>query len=165
MGLNKETGGSVIAMGKSYKGKFRPKQPQKYKGDANMCFYRSLWERRVMTFCDENDSVVEWSSEEVVVPYISPLDGRRHRYFVDFWVRIRKPDGTVEESLIEVKPKKQTMKPQQPTTKRVSRSKITEIKNWLVNSAKWSAARDYCENRGWSFRILTEENIFGKVKA
>jgi len=127
-----------------------------------MCFYRSLWERRVMTFCDENDSVVEWSSEEIVVPYISPLDGRRHRYFVDFWVRLRKPDGTVEESLIEVKPKRQTVKPEQPATKRVSKTKITEIKNWLINSAKWAAARDYCENRGWKFMLLTEENIFGR---
>lgn len=115
-----------------------------------------------MTFCDENDTVVEWSSEEVVIPYISPIDGRRHRYFVDFWVRLRKPDGTVEESLIEVKPKKQTVKPTKPTTKRVSKSKITEIKNWLVNSAKWAAAKDYCEDKGWKFRLLTEEHIFGK---
>jgi hypothetical protein len=115
-----------------------------------------------MTFCDENDTVVEWSSEEIVVPYISPLDGRRHRYFVDFWVRLRKPDGSVEESLIEVKPKKQTVKPTKPTTKRVSKSKITEIRNWLVNSAKWAAAKDYCEDKGWKFRVLTEEHIFGK---
>ena len=115
-----------------------------------------------MTFCEENDTVVEWSSEEVIVPYISPLDGRRHRYFVDFWVRLRKPDGTVEESLIEVKPKKQTVKPTKPMTKRVSKSTITEIRNWLVNSAKWAAARNYCEGKGWSFRLLTEEHIFGK---
>jgi len=117
-----------------------------------------------MTFCDENDSVIEWSSEEVVVPYISPLDGRRHRYFVDFWVRLRKPDGSIQEELIEVKPKRQTIMPEQPTTKRTSKSKIFEMRNWLINSAKWAAAKDYCENRGWKFRILTEENIFGKSK-
>lgn len=153
-----------MAGGKSYKGRFRPKQPQKYRGDADSCFYRSLWERRFMTFCDENDSVVEWSSEEVIVPYISPLDGRKHRYFVDFWVRMRKSDGSVEESLIEVKPKKQTVRPEQPTTKKVTKSKITEIRNWMINSAKWAAARDYCENRGWSFRILTEQEIFGRTE-
>jgi hypothetical protein len=152
----------TIAANKSYKGRYIPKRPEKYRGDPEMCFYRSLWERRFMTFCDENDTVVEWSSEEVVVPYTSPLDGRRHRYFVDFWVRLRKPDGSIEESLIEVKPKKQTVKPTKPTTKRVSKSKITEIKNWLVNSAKWAAARDYCEDKGWKFRVLTEEHIFGK---
>lgn len=128
-----------------------------------MCFYRSSWERRFMTFCDENDSVLEWSSEEVVIPYISPIDGRRHRYFVDFWVRLKKPDGTNEECLIEVKPKRQTMKPEQPTSKRVSKSKLFDIRNWMVNSAKWAAAQDYCEDRGWKFRLLTEENIFGKA--
>lgn len=117
-----------------------------------------------MVFCDENDSVVEWSSEEVIVPYVSPVDGKRHRYFVDFWVLLRKPDNTTEECLIEVKPKKQTMKPEQPKTQKISKSKLFEIRNWMVNSAKWLAAENYCESRGWKFRILTEENIFGKVK-
>jgi hypothetical protein len=153
-------------MGKQgpYKGKYMPRKPEKYRGDPSLCFYRSLWERRMMVFCDENDSVIEWSSEEVIIPYISPLDGRRHRYFVDFWVRLRKPDGSVEECLIEVKPKKQTVKPEMPTTKKVSKSKVYEIRNWMINSAKWSAAEDYCENRGWRFRILTEDNIFGAKK-
>lgn len=115
-----------------------------------------------MTFCDQNDAVVEWSSEEVVIPYISPLDGKRHRYFVDFWVRLKKQDGVIEEELIEVKPKRQTIKPEQPKMKRVSKSKIYEIQNWLINSAKWAAAKDFCEDRGWKFRILTEEHLFGK---
>ena len=116
-----------------------------------------------MTFCDENTAVIKWSSEEVVVPYISPIDGRRHRYFVDFWVRLQKPDGTIEECLIEVKPKKQTQKPEQPMSGRISKSKLFEIKNWMINSAKWAAAENYCEGRGWRFRLLTEENIFGKT--
>jgi hypothetical protein len=118
----------------------------------------------MMVFCDQNDSVLKWSSEEVVIPYISPVDGRKHRYFVDFWIRMRKPDGSVEECLVEIKPKKQTKKPEMPTTKRVPKSKIYEIKNWLVNSAKWKAAENYCESKGWKFRILTEDNIFGTKK-
>ena len=148
----------------SYKGRYSPKRPEKYRGDPEICFYRSSWERRFMVFCDENDSVIEWSSEEVIVPYLSPIDGRRHRYFVDFWVRLRKPDGSVEEALVEVKPKKQTVPPAQPKSKRVPRSKLIEIRNWPVNSAKWSAARDFCENRGWQFKVLTEEDIFGRKK-
>jgi hypothetical protein len=115
-----------------------------------------------MIFCDENNSVIEWSSEEVVIPYISPIDGRRHRYFVDFWVRLKKPDGSSQECLIEVKPKKQTIKPEKPTTKRVSKSKLYEIRNWMINSAKWAAAKDFCQDRGWHFQLLTEEHIFGK---
>jgi hypothetical protein len=70
----------------------------------------------------------------------------------------------VEECLIEVKPKRQTVKPEMPTTKRVPKSKVYEIRNWMINSAKWSAAEEYCENRGWRFRILTEDNIFGAKK-
>lgn len=151
-----------MADNKSYKGKYTPRKPEKYKGDPTMCFYRSLWERRFMVFCDENDSVVEWSSEEVIIPYMSPIDGRKHRYFVDFWVKLRKPDGTLEECLIEVKPKRQTLKPEPPKSNRVSKSKIYEIRNWMINSAKWRAAEKYCYNRGWKFRLLTEDNIFGE---
>ena len=146
----------------SYKGKYSPKRPEKYKGDPMMCFYRSSWERRMMTFCDENSSVLEWSSEEVVIPYISPIDGKRHRYFVDFWMKLKLPDGKEEICLIEIKPKRQTQKPENPKSKRVSKSKIYEIRNWMINSAKWAAAKDFCEDRGWKFKILTEEHLFGK---
>lgn len=127
-----------------------------------MCFYRSSWERRMMVFCDENSSVLEWSSEEVVIPYISPIDGRKHRYFVDFWIKLKLADGKEEVCLIEIKPKKQTQKPETPKSKKVSKSKMFEIRNWMINSAKWEAAKDFCENRGWKFKILTEENLFGK---
>lgn len=144
----------------SYKGKYTPRHPEKYRGDPTLCIYRSLWERKFMTFCDDTPSVIEWSSEEIVVPYISPIDGRRHRYFVDFWVKVKAKDDTVKEYLIEVKPKAQTKKPEPPKSKRVSKSKITEIRNWMVNTAKWAAAREVCENKGWEFKILTEDNLF-----
>jgi hypothetical protein len=116
----------------------------------------------MMVFCDENSSVLEWSSEEVVIPYISPIDGRKHRYFVDFWIKLKLADGKEEVCLIEIKPKKQTQKPETPKSKKVSKSKMFEIRNWMINSAKWEAAKDFCENRGWKFKILTEENLFGK---
>lgn len=113
-----------------------------------------------MTFCDDTPSVIAWSSEEVVVPYISPIDGRRHRYFVDFWVKVKAKDDTVREYLIEVKPKAQTKQPEPPKSKRISKSKITEMRNWMVNNAKWAAAKRVCEDRGWEFKILTEDNLF-----
>ena len=59
-----------------------------------------------MVYCDNNESVIEWGSEEVVIPYKSPWDGRIHRYFPDFYCKIRKHDGSVERLIIEVKPKK-----------------------------------------------------------
>jgi hypothetical protein len=113
-----------------------------------------------MIFCDENSSVIQWSSEEIVVPYLSPIDGRMHRYFVDFWIKVQDKEGNVREYLIEVKPKAQTRKPEPPKTKRVSKSKITEIRNWMVNSAKWAAARKVCEDRGWEFKLMTEDHLF-----
>lgn len=144
----------------SYKGKYTPRHPEKYKGDPNLCIFRSLWERKFMTFCDDTPSVIAWSSEEIVVPYISPIDGRKHRYFVDFWVKVKAKDDTVREYLIEVKPKAQTKQPESPKSKRISKSKITEMKNWMVNNAKWAAAKRVCEDRGWEFKILTEDNLF-----
>lgn len=144
----------------SYKGKYTPRHPEKYKGDPNLCIFRSLWERKFMTFCDDTPSVIAWSSEEIVVPYISPIDGRKHRYFVDFWVKVKAKDDTVREYLIEVKPKAQTKQPEPPKSKRISKSKITEMRNWMVNNAKWAAAKRVCEDRGWEFKILTEDNLF-----
>lgn len=116
-----------------------------------------------MIFCDENSSVIKWSSEEIVIPYVSPIDGRVHRYFVDFWVQVQSKDGTVKEFLIEVKPKSQTKQPEMGTSKRVSKSKVIAMRNWLVNSAKWDAARKVCEDRGWEFKLLTEDNLFSKT--
>ena len=74
----------------TYKGKFLPNNRKKYKGDINNIVYRSLWERKFMVYCDENNDITEWGSEELIVPYISPLDGKRHRYFPDFYIKTKK---------------------------------------------------------------------------
>jgi len=116
-----------------------------------------------MQFCDETDSVLEWSSEEIIVPYRSPIDNRVHRYFVDFWLKVKNKDGLTETMLVEVKPKKQTVKPILEG-KRASKSDLIRARDWVVNNAKWDAAREYCADRGWQFKILTEENIFGAIK-
>lgn len=113
-----------------------------------------------MTFCDDTDSVLEWSSEEVIVPYRSPLDKRVHRYFVDFWVKVRNKEGLVETMLVEIKPKKQTVEPVLEG-KKPTRKNLELARDWIINSAKWEAAREYCADRGWTFKVLTEDNIFG----
>lgn len=142
---------------KTYKGRFSPKNPSKYNGDPMNIIWRSTWELRVMKYLDENANVLEWSSEELVVPYISPVDGMRHRYFPDFVAKMRKPDGGIKTVVIEVKPKAQTKEPkvQSKKTKRY----ITEVTTWAVNQAKWQYARDFCENRGWEFAIITEDHL------
>ena len=140
----------------SYKGKFKPKNRSKYKGDHTAITYRSLWELRFMT-----PSVLKWSSEEIIIPYRSPIDGRRHRYFPDFWVRVKTSEGVVKESLIEVKPKAQCSPPKgSPPKDRRKRGRfIREVKTWGVNEAKWKAAKAYCDDRKWGWKILTEDDL------
>lgn len=141
----------------AYSGLFRPKNPQKYSGDHKNIIYRSSWECRVMDWLDRNENIISWASEELVVPYISPVDGRWHRYFPDFLVKLKTQNGKTKILMLEVKPKKQTMepKPQKRTTKRY----ITEVTTWGVNQAKWKYADDYCKDRGWEFRVLTEDHL------
>ena len=143
----------------AYKGKFTPKNPKKYIGDPTNIIFRSLWERRVMTYLDENINVLEWSSEEMAIPYISPKDNRYHRYYPDFLTKVKGPNGTTRTLIIEVKPKNQTMEPK--VQKRKTKQYINEVITWGVNQAKWNAANEYCLDRGWEFKIMTEDEIFG----
>lgn len=142
---------------KTYKGRFKPKNPSKYKGDPTNIIYRSLWERKLMVHLDENQSVIQWSSEEIAIPYRSPLDNRIHRYFPDFYVKAIDADGKFKEMLLEVKPKKETREPAKK--KRVTKQYINEVTTWGKNQAKWSAATDYCSDRGWEFKLITEDHL------
>ena len=91
----------------AYKGKYYPSFPRKYKGDPTNIIYRSLWERKFMVYCDKNTKILEWGSEEIALPYISPHDNRIHRYFPDFYIKVQESTGRIKRYLIEVKPKKQ----------------------------------------------------------
>jgi len=141
----------------AYTGKFTPKNPQKYVGDYTNIIYRSSWEARVMTWLDKEPSVVSWASEELVIPYISPADGKRHRYFPDFLVKVRNKEGKLNTMLIEVKPKKQAMEPVRKS--RVTKAYIQEVVTYSINQAKWKAAEEFCLDRGWEFKVLTEEHL------
>ena len=112
---------------------------EKYQGAPTNVIYRSLWERKFMKWCDLSESVIKWGSEETVVPYVSPLDNKIHRYFIDFYVQLRDKDGILKSYLVEVKPKKYT-KPPKTNPKRKTRAWFSEVKNWGVNEAKWKAA-------------------------
>lgn len=142
----------------SYKGKYKPQNPKKYDGDPTNIIYRSLLERRFMVYCDTHANIIKWSSEEVVIPYVSPLDNRVHRYFVDFMIQYRDASGALRTVLIEVKPKSQTAPPKRPDGKPTRRF-INEVKTWGVNSAKWKAANEYCTDRKWEFKIITEKEL------
>jgi len=141
----------------AYKGRYKPKNITKYIGDHTKVIYRSLWERKFMVYCDTTDSVLEWGSEEVVIPYLSPIDGKWHRYYVDFLVRVKTHKNIIETKLIEIKPKKQCVPPKIPEKK--TRRFITEVKRWGVNSAKWKYASEFAKQKGWQFVILNEDHL------
>jgi hypothetical protein len=110
-----------------------------------------------MNWLDNNENILEWGSEEFSIPYKSPVDGRMHRYYPDFFVRVKQKDDTIRAMVIEIKPKKQTKPPEKK--KRVTKQYIQEVVTWGVNEAKWKAANEYCLDRGWTFKVLTEEDI------
>lgn len=144
---------------KYYKGKFRPLHPEKYKGDPTNIIYRSSWEIQVMKWLDSHPGVLKWASEELIIPYISPVDKKMHRYFPDFFVVINE-NGVEKHYIVEVKPKNQTKPPKATTKKSVySKKYLAEAETFLVNNAKFEAANVFCEKRGWKFLILTEDNI------
>lgn len=141
----------------AYSGTFRPSNPQKYVGDYKNIIYRSSWECKVMTWLDKNPNIVSWASEEVAIPYLSPVDGRWHRYFPDFIVKVKNKDGKTKTMMLEVKPKKQTIQPE--PQRRVTKRYITEVTTWGVNQSKWKAATEYCLDRGWEFKLITEDHL------
>lgn len=148
----------------SYKGRFKPKNPSKYKGDPTKIVYRSLWELKFFKFVDEHPDIIWWSSEETSIPYLSPIDGKYHRYFPDVILKKKIDETTQEVLMIEIKPEKQTMPPDiakknKTPTGRVSTRYLREVKTWGINDAKWAAARKYCEQKGWKFVIMTEKNL------
>ena len=142
---------------KTYKGKYRVINPQKYQGDINSVIYRSLWELKFMKWCDSNPSVMEWGSETYIIPYISPVDRKLHRYFVDFYMKIKDRNNTIQKYLVEIKPEKFTKPPEIPARK--TKRFIEEVFQYGVNDAKWKAAFEFCEDRKMKFIILTEKDL------
>ncbi len=141
----------------SYKGKYYPSFPRKYKGDPTNIIYRSLWERKFMVYCDKNESILEWASEEIAIPYRSPIDNRVHRYFPDFYMKVKERGGKVKRYVIEVKPAKQTKPPVKP--KRQTKGYIREAYEYAKNQAKWKMAREFCADRQWEFKVVTEKEL------
>ena len=144
-----------------YQGRFKPRNPEKYKGDPTNIIYRSGWELKLMSYLDKHPHVTKWNSEEIVIPYRSPIDGKMHRYFPDFYVEQINKEKRKEKVLIEVKPYAQTQPPKVQNTKRNKPTKryINEVKTWGINSAKWNAAEEFCKDKGYIFRIITENEL------
>ena len=142
---------------KTHTGRFRPKNFKKYKGDSTKVYYRSSWERRFMVFCDESPNIVQWSSEELVIPYRSPVDRKVHRYFPDFFIKKVTRDGTIVCEVIEVKPKRQLSPPKKP--QRQTKRYLNEVVTNAINQEKFRAAEEQFKDRKFNIRILTEDHL------
>lgn len=154
-------------------GLFTPKNKEKYRGDVTKIVYRSSYEFSFMLWCDHNVNVIEWSSEEVIIPYRSRLDElyerkhklekqKWHRYFVDFWIKIRDKSGTETRYLVEVKPHHETIRPLIEGTNKSKTTIRRQVQTWIINQAKWAAAETYCKKRNMKFKIITEKELYGK---
>ena len=144
-------------MGETYKSRYYPSFPNKYKGNPNNIICRSSWERRFCKWCDLNENILQWGSEEFSIPYVSPIDNRIHKYFPDFIVKLRESSGRIRTYVIEVKPKKQTRPPK--PGKRKTKSFIYETMEYAKNQAKWKAAEEFCADRMIEFKIITEDEL------
>ena len=143
-------------MAESKKSLFRPHNPRKYKGDVRNIICRSSWENKFCSWCDLNENIIEWGSEEFFIPYRAP-DGRVRRCFPDFIMKVRENSGDIKTYVIEVKPAKQTKRPK--PRKKVTKSYLYECKTYEVNQAKWKAASEWCKDHQVEFKIVTEKEL------
>lgn len=140
----------------AYKTKYNPEFKDKYVGNVENIICRSSWERKFCKYLDHNQIVIRWSSEELSIPYISTIDKRIHQYYPDFLFEAKK-DAVIETFVIEIKPKKQTI---QPKARKNKKAQLNECIAYEINTCKWAAATIFCQQRGWIFKILTEDDIF-----
>ncbi len=149
-------------MNESIKSKYKPRNPRKYKGNPNNIVCRSNWEKKFCRWCDTNESILLWASEEFSIPYLSPLDKRMHQYYPDFLIKVQESNGVIRDYVIEVKPKKQCKPPARKS--KVTKSYIYESKMYAVNNAKWRAAEEWCKDRRLIFKVITEDELGIKYK-
>ena len=141
-----------------YKGKFTPINPKKYIGDSSNIIYRSMWERRCMKYFDNNPGILQWASEEVVIPYYDTATKKVRRYFPDFLIKVKDKNGQDKTHLIEVKPSKDLRPPIGGKGKKKS-TVLYEMKTYQMNRDKFASARKWCDERGVQFDIWTEKHL------
>ena len=144
-------------MGESIKSKYTPIDPSKYQGNTKHIICRSSWERKFCQWCDMNNSIISWASEEFSIPYLSPKDNRVHKYYPDYLIKVKEKNDMIKTYVVEVKPYKQTRPPKTP--KRKTKSYLTECVTYAVNQAKWKAAKEFCEDHRIEFKVVTEKEL------
>ena len=141
-----------------HQGEFSPKNPNKYIGKYPI-IYRSGWELKAMKYFDQHPSVITWTSETIFIPYYNIIKKRMARYFPDFTVKIKDRGGIMKHWLVEIKPLKETKPPIQKKGRRKT-TVLYETSTFLINKAKWDAAKIWCAKKGLEFIIITEKQLF-----
>lgn len=139
----------------AYKGKYKVKKPEKYVGDHTKVVYRSLWERQVFRWLEDNPDIAKWNSEDVVIPYVCATDRKQHRYFIDIYFET----VTGDKYLVEIKPKKETAPPKNPGKR--TKKYLSESLTYAKNISKWKAAQEFAADNGVKFQVWTEETLKG----
>ena len=144
----------------AYSGIYKVKNREKYTGDVDNVVYRSLKERQIMVFFDACENILEWGSEEVIVPYVYDVDGRIHRYFPDFTCNLRSQSGEIKDYLLEYKPFSQCSPPKPPKTRHHKRQTrfLKESQTYIKNINKWKAANAWAKKNEMEFFVITEKN-------
>ena len=137
---------------------FTPIQPQKYIGDVKNIVYRSSYELKAFHWCDSHPSILEWSSESIVIKYFDPTTQKIRRYFPDLYVKMQEQTGEVRRYIIEIKPKRQTIPPN-PSPRKKTKTYLNEARTYAKNDAKWKAAENFCKDNGLIFKLVTEEEL------
>jgi hypothetical protein len=146
-------------------GYFTPKNPEKYEGDPSAIIYRSSWELKFLTYCDNHESIIKYAAEKVGVPYINPILKKESTYWIDCWMLTKSPDGTLTRWLIEIKPNKYLTPPEAPNrlTEKATLNYAHHAKAYIINNAKFTAAKAYAAKNNMRFGIITENFLFNKV--
>lgn len=140
-------------------GFFKPKHPEKYKGNINKIVFRSSWELKFNQFLDQNPNILEWSSEPFGIPYYKPTTHKIHKYYPDYWIKYRDRNGNVIQEVVEVKPLAQTRPPKKGKGRRKKTVMYEQI-TYATNLAKWQACQAFCDKHNIKFRVVTEANLF-----
>lgn len=145
-------------MSKYQQGRFHPQNPEKYKGNPNNIVYRSSWELIALRWCDRNPDVLEYASEEFFIPYYDKSSNKVRRYFPDLFAKIKNKSGEITKYIIEIKPKRQTLPPVK-TPRKKKKTFLNELYTYQKNYSKWEYAKEWCQDRGMVFKILTEDEL------
>ena len=133
-----------------------PKNPKKWINEGKIVA-RSGIEKKFFSMFDLSKDVISIASEKIIIPYNNPVKNRAAKYYVDLIVKYKDKNGDIKIRLIEIKSYSESIPPKKP--KKITNNYKSDVLTWIINSAKWEAAKIYAEKRGWTFVVITEKNL------